>query len=95
MTEIIGPKLNENRNPLKDFVQYIFIRLADGRKGVFIGPAFLSEAEIKLQTHQIVEILFSPPKLRTPLEVVNSNENKESLQPQKEDNSSSTPDMVV
>lgn len=44
-------------------MQHVFIVLADGRKGVFMGPALIKEIEMKLGTvPQLVSVDFDPPR---------------------------------
>jgi hypothetical protein len=43
--------------------QHVIITLADGRRGVFYGPALIKEIEMKLNmVPKLVSIDFDPPK---------------------------------
>ena len=47
-------------------MQHVIIRLADGRQGVFMGPALISETEMKLGVvPRLVSVDFDPPKVFT------------------------------
>jgi len=91
--EKIGEKQNSK-------VQYLVVRLADGRKGIFIGPELISSGELKLNPPQIAEIVFTEPKERNvevilPESGVKNNEKKETMESEQKDNSVSTPSLVV
>lgn len=44
-------------------MQHVIITLADGRRGVFMGPALIKEIEMKLNTvPKLVAIDFDPPR---------------------------------
>ena len=47
-------------------MQHVIIRLADGRQGVFMGPALITETEMKLGVvPRLVSVDFDPPKVFT------------------------------
>lgn len=82
--EVLNPKVEENLiEPIKlPDMQHVIVTFADGRRGVFSGPAIISSAELKLAPPQLVSIDFSDPR---PMAVV---------QPQK-DEPKPTPEEVV
>ena len=43
-------------------MQYVFITLADGRRGVFAGPELITKAELLLKPPTLVDLVFSEPK---------------------------------
>jgi len=43
-------------------MQYVFVTLADGRRGAFAGPELISKAELMLKPPTLVDIVFSEPK---------------------------------
>jgi hypothetical protein len=43
-------------------MQYVFVTLANGKRGVFAGPELISKAELTLCPPRIVDIIFSEPK---------------------------------
>lgn len=45
-------------------IQYVVIQLADGKRGIFVGPMILTETEMKLNPPRIVHVEFSKPKSR-------------------------------
>jgi len=45
------------------FFQHVIITLADGRRGVFMGPALINEVEMKLHVvPKLVSVDFDPPR---------------------------------
>lgn len=69
--EIVNPgdalKSEPKEKPKIPKIQYIFITLADGRRGVFAGPELISEAELKLKPPVLADLIFSEPKEKTDL----------------------------
>jgi hypothetical protein len=55
-------------------MQHVIITLADGRRGVFMGPALIKEVEMKLNVvPKLVSVDFDPPRavaVPTPRETV-------------------------
>lgn len=44
-------------------LQHVIITLADGRRGVFMGPEFIKEVEMKLNlVPKLVSVDFDPPR---------------------------------
>jgi hypothetical protein len=43
-------------------MQYVFITLADGRRGAFAGPELITKAELLLKPPVLVDLVFSEPK---------------------------------
>lgn len=43
-------------------MQYVFITLADGRRGVFAGPTLITKTELLLNPPRLVDLVFSEPK---------------------------------
>jgi hypothetical protein len=54
-----APKVEEKP---KVKMQYIFITLGDGRRGVFAGPELITKAELLLKPPVLADIVFSEPK---------------------------------
>lgn len=46
-------------------MQYVFVTLADGRRGAFCGPELIGKAELLLKPPTLVDIVFSEPKEMT------------------------------
>lgn len=47
-------------------MQHVIITLADGRRGVFMGPQLITETEMKLGVvPRLVSVDFDPPKVFT------------------------------
>lgn len=47
-------------------MQHVIITMADGRRGVFMGPALITETEMKLNAvPRLVSVDFDPPKTFT------------------------------
>jgi len=55
----VVPEVMEKKIPK---IQYVSIILADGRKGIFAGPEFISSAELTLAPPRLVSIDFSQPR---------------------------------
>ena len=53
------PKVEEKPRPR---MQYVFITLADGRRGVFAGPELITKTELLLKPPVLVDLVFSEPK---------------------------------
>lgn len=52
----------ENAGPVVR-MQHVIITLADGRRGVFMGPEFIKEVEMKLgMVPKLVSVDFDPPR---------------------------------
>lgn len=62
--EVLNPKVEEKiMEPIKlPDMQHVIVTFADGRRGVFSGPAIISSAELKLAPPQLVSIDFSDPR---------------------------------
>lgn len=58
--EIVEEKPKEEKPKIS--MQYVFITLADGRRGVFAGPALITKAELLLKPPVLVDLVFSEPK---------------------------------
>ena len=43
-------------------MQYVFVTLADGRRGVFMGPELISKAELLLKPPVLADIVFAEPR---------------------------------
>lgn len=57
-----GSTLNDAEKPGVEF-QHVIITLADGRRGVFYGPALVKEIEMKLNAvPRLVAVDFDPPR---------------------------------
>jgi hypothetical protein len=54
-----APKVEAKPRPR---LQYVFITLADGRRGVFAGPELISKGELLLKPPVLVDLVFSEPK---------------------------------
>lgn len=61
--EIVEPKKEEPKRIPR--LQYVFITLADGRRGVFAGPELISKGELLLKPPVLVDLVFSEPKETT------------------------------
>lgn len=71
-------------------MQHVIITLADGRRGVFMGPELIKEVEMKLGTvPKLVSIDFDPPRAVSvpvprdlpPIEETHNADTKESPEP--------------
>lgn len=71
-------------------MQHLIVTLADGRRGVFMGPALIKEIEMKLGTvPKLVSIDFDPPRAVSvpvprdlpPIEETHNADTKESPEP--------------
>lgn len=64
--EVLNPKEAPKEQLLEPIklpdMQHVIITFADGRRGVFSGPAIISSAELKLAPPQLVSIDFSDPR---------------------------------
>lgn len=47
-------------------MQYVFVTLADGRRGAFCGPELIGKAELLLKPPVLQDIVFSEPKEYVP-----------------------------
>lgn len=53
----------EETKPILPKMQYLFVKLADGRKGTFVGPELVTRAEMTLNcVPHLVSVEFSLPK---------------------------------
>jgi hypothetical protein len=57
-------------------LQYVFITLADGRRGVFAGPELITKAEFLLKPPVLVDLVFSEPKETTDVDNAGTVEQK-------------------
>jgi hypothetical protein len=57
-------------------LQYVFITLADGRRGVFAGPELITKAELLLKPPVLVDLVFSEPKETTDVDNTGTVEQK-------------------
>lgn len=74
----IAPETEAKEVRLPD-MQHLIVTLADGRRGVFTGPALVTKAELILSPPRIASLDFSEPKpmsLPEPIKEEPANENK-------------------
>jgi hypothetical protein len=65
--EVVDPLGDKPKVPAIK-LQYVFITLADGRRGAFAGPELISKAELLLKPPVLVDLVFSEPKERGELD---------------------------
>lgn len=60
--------MEEQKTEVKEQInmQYVFITLANGKRGVFVGPELISKGELLLSPPRIVDLVFSEPKAQEP-----------------------------
>lgn len=58
--EVVEAKTEEK--PKTPRMQYVFVTLADGRRGAFAGPELIGKAELLLKPPTLVDIVFSEPR---------------------------------
>jgi len=61
--EFVEKAATEAAEPSVVRMQHVFITLADGRRGVFMGPELIKEIEMKLNmVPKLVSVDFDPPR---------------------------------
>jgi hypothetical protein len=43
-------------------MQYVFVTLSDGRRGVFVGPELITRDEVVAGSPRLVDVVFSEPR---------------------------------
>lgn len=75
------PKVEEPKAPEAPKIthlQHIIVALADGRRGIFAGPMFVSAAELTLKPPTISEVIICQPR---PIEQPKEDKKDEPVQP--------------
>lgn len=62
-------------------MQHVVITLADGRKGIFVGPELITAAELKLKPPVLTNIDFSEPRFFEPRDVAPTTETPKEVAP--------------
>lgn len=63
--EVLNPKAEMSaaqEAPKITHIQHVIVALSDGRRGIFAGPMFVSQAELILKPPTIAEVIICQPR---------------------------------